>query len=233
LQVTRKEARARWVSLVIGLGACLFAPNASAAVLYDQSAGSADGGCISSSDFGVANKVAQGADDFPVPASTTWQIGSVDVIGSGSLTGSPTAAVFLYSAGALPGAQIFSQTGIPITGFNNLSIPVTGAPQLTTGTYWISVQITDPVQWSWCAKQAQFGAVAAWRNPGNGFSTGCTSYAQLTACEPPGKSFLFRLNAVEPVAPPATAATTTKKKKCKNKKYRRHHKKKCRKRKRR
>ncbi len=153
-----------------------------------------------------------------MPAEQSWQIGSVDVVGSGSLTGSPTAAVTIYGAGSLPGTQLFSQSGIPISGVNNLTIPLTGTPSLATGTYWVSVLITDPVQWSWCAKQAQLGAVAAWRNPGDGFSKGCIAYTALTSCGSVGKSFLFRLNSpdpVPPVAPPST--TTTTKKKCKKK----------------
>jgi hypothetical protein len=227
----RKEAGAVLISATVMLGLCLLPAGASGGVLYDQTAGTPNGGCISSSDFGVANKVAQGADDFPVPAGQTWQISSIDVIGGGVLTGSPTASVFIYGAGALPGSQLFSQTGIPIAGANNLSIPVTGAPPLATGTYWISVQVTDPVQWSWCNKQEQIGSVAAWRNPGGGFGIGCMAYAPLTSCNSLGKSFLFRLNAPDPVAP-VPVTTTVKKKKCKNKKYRRHHKK-CRKRKRR
>jgi hypothetical protein len=219
LQLARKDAKAWCVSLAIGLGACLFASNASAAVLYDQTAGTADAGCISSSDFGVANKVAQGADDFPVPVGQTWQIGSVDVVGGGFLTGSPTAAVTIYGAGSLPGSQLFTQSGIPISGANNLTIPITGAPPLTTGSYWISVLITDPAQWAWCAKQAQVGAVAAWRNPAGGFAVGCTTYTALTSCSSVGKSFLFRLNSLEPAAPPAAppTTTTTRKKKCKKK----------------
>ena len=223
-------------SAVVLLAVCLFPVRALAVVLYDQTAGSPDAGCTSSSDFGTANKVAQGADDFTVPAGQTWQISSMDVIGSGALIGSPTAAVFMSGAGTLPGTQLFSQIGIPITGANNLSVPVSGAPPLATGSYWISVQITDPpVQWSWCAKQAQLGAAAAWRNPGNGFSTGCTSYTPLTSCGNLGRSFLFRLNAPDPVAPPATVPVTTRKKKCK-KKHRRAafaKKRKCKKRKRR
>jgi hypothetical protein len=219
---TRKEAGAVLISAVVTLGLGLLPAGASGAVLYDQTSGTPDAGCISSSDFGVANKVAQGADDFPVPAGQTWQIGSIDVVGGGALTGSPTATVTIYGTGSLPGAQLFSQSGIPISGANNLTIPVTGAPSLATGTYWISVLVTDPVQWSWCEKQAQIGAVAAWRNPGGGFSLGCTTYTALTSCGSTGKSFLFRLNSPDPTppaAPPST--TTTAKKKCKKKKHKR------------
>jgi hypothetical protein len=228
-RIPGKDARA-WLVVAAIVTVLVLPVNASAGVLYEQT-GSPNAGCTSSSDFGIPNKVAQGADDFTVPAGATWQLSSVDVFGGGALTGSPTAAVFLYGAGSLPGSQFFSQSGIPIAGFNDFSIPITGAPPLTAGTYWISVQITDPVQWAWCAEQAQFGAAAAWRNPGDGFSKGCITYTPLTSCGNLGKSFLFRLNAPDPVAPaPVTGAT---KKKCKNKKYRRHHRKKCRKRKRR
>ena len=224
--------------MIAGLAAAVLvaASPASAGVLYDQTTGPSSGS-ITSSDFGVANKVSQGADDFTVPAGANWQIASVTVNGSGSLTGSPTAAVFLYAnAGSLPGTQLFSQSGIPISGVNNFTFPVAGSPLLSPGTYWISVQITDPVQWSWSGSAAQFGAVAAWRNPGNGYSTGCIAYTAVTSClGTTSKSFMFALNSPDP-APPAPPANTSVppsvKKKCKNKKYRKHHPKKCKKRKR-
>jgi hypothetical protein len=197
---------------------------ASGAVLYDQTGGPSTGS-FSSSNFGVANQVSQGADDFTVPAGATWQISSVSVFGSGLLTGSPTAAVFLYpNAGSLPGAQLFSQSGIPISGVNNFTIPISSAPQLGPGTYWIGVRITDPVQWSWAAEGPQFGSIAVWRNPADGYGTGCTDFAALNSCfVTSSKSFLFRLDAADTVPPatPPSTTTTTKKKKCKKKKHKR------------
>jgi len=234
LESTCKQARA-WLVSVAVLAVLVLPGRSSAAVLYDQT-GTANAGCISSSDFGIANKVAQGADDFTVPTGASWQITKVDTIGGGALTGSPTAAVFLYGPGPVPGAQIFGESGIPVSGANNISILVTGAPPLSAGTYWLSVQITDPVQWTWCAEQAQFGAAAAWRNPGDGFSTGCTAYTPVTSCFVTfAKSFLFRLNTPDPL-PAAPPASTPRRKKCK-KKHRRSastaKKRKCKKRKRR
>jgi hypothetical protein len=231
---TRKEAGAVLISAVLMLGMWLLPAGAFGAVLYDQTGLPQNAGLITSSSFTAdLTKAAQGADDFTVPAGASWQISSVDVVGD--TPSGLTARVFIYAnSGSLPGSLLFQQIGIPITGTNGFSAPVSGAPALGPGTYWVSVQTSGTSQWSWSSSQTTAGHTAVWGNPANGYSTGCTSYTPLPGCDSfsPSQSFLFRLNAPDPVAP-TPVVTTTPKKKCMNKKYRRHHKKKCRKRKRR
>jgi hypothetical protein len=122
----------------------------------------------------------------------------------------------------LPGAQLFQQTGIPVSGGLGFSAPISGAPALGPGTYWVSVQTSGSTQWSWASTQSAVGNQAVWRNPPNGYSKGCIVYTTLSGCTfAPAANFLFRLNAADPVAPvPATTATTTKKK-CRRKKHKR------------
>jgi hypothetical protein len=235
LWFARKDVGALFIAGTIGLSACLFTPSAPAAVLYDQTGFPQNAALISSSSFtSDLTKAARGADDFTVPAGATWQISSVDVVGT--TPSGLTAGVFIYgNAGLLPGALLFQQTGIPIAGTYGFSAPISGAPALGPGTYWVSVQTSGATQWSWSTSQTTAGHTAVWGNPANGYGTGCTSFTPLPSCDSfsPSQSFLFRLNAPDPVAPVPATTTTVKKKKCKNKKYRRHHKKKCKKRKRR
>ena len=75
-----------WLAAAAFITVLALPVSASGAVLYDQT-GPVNAGCITSSDFGVANDVAQGADDFTVPAGATWQLSSIDVLGGDALTG--------------------------------------------------------------------------------------------------------------------------------------------------
>jgi hypothetical protein len=59
---------------------------------------------------------------------------------------------------------------------------------LNTGTYWVSVQANTAAagnRWTWIS--SNLPAVnngSAWQNPGNGFSSGCTTWGRKTTCLP-------------------------------------------------
>jgi hypothetical protein len=168
--------------------------NAQGLVLYDQM-DSASGQASVSDDYSNANSLdEQIADDFTVPAGESWEISQVDVLGSAPSGNPPsTVNVFIYSnAGGLPGAQSFSQTGIAATGGPNYSIPLTAAPVLVPGTYWISVQQAEAVEstavWYWNDRDAQSGNPAAYRNTGGGRVPSCLDWGIKYVClenEPP------------------------------------------------
>jgi hypothetical protein len=187
--------RSRFVCALILAAVCLAPSSASAAVLYDQTSGAA-GGSITSTDFTAPNDGldAQGADDFSVPSGFPWNLTSVDVPG-GVLEGD-TIGVFLYAdAGTVPGPEIFRQLGIPVTSAIEFAIPITGAPGLGPGDYWISVQAFGPDQWSWAERSPVVHDPAVWRNPPGGYGHGCTSYAPLASCSLGATlDFRFRLN---------------------------------------
>jgi hypothetical protein len=204
-----RSGRRIGLAVVVAAAFGLMSAPAGAAVLYDQTAGPAIGAAYSSN-YGDPGKVAQGADDFTVPAGESWVISSVDAPGNGVL-GPTFGGVFLYAdGGTLPGTEIFRQEGIPIgSPVNDLAIPITGAPTLGPGSYWISVQTMGLSEWRWDIDDVQIGDPAAWRNPPGGYGSpgpgGCVAYQPLHACLPVGApgSFLFRLNALDPsVAPP-------------------------------
>ena len=61
-------------------------------------------------------------------------------------------------------------------------------------------------EWFWITRSAQSFNGFAWKNPGNGFGTGCTSFTRATACEPlltfPDLCFAIA-GRVVPIAAPA------------------------------
>jgi hypothetical protein len=194
----RRVALSVWfVFAALGLGAS----QAGAAVLYDQTDFPESGGGLSD-DFDNNLLDTQLADDFTVPAGQSWQISQVDA--PGIRTGIPpqTVDVFLYAnGGTLPGAQLFHQAAITASGGPNYSIPLTGAPSLAPGTYWVSVVqdgvVHNTTDWYWNLRTNQSGNQAAYRNPGNGFATGCIDWAPYTTtCSGggPPEDLLFKLS---------------------------------------
>jgi len=187
------------------------------AVLYDQTDSGA-GGWIGSTNF--LNNVAydsldsQGADDFQVPADKFWQVSTVTVHGlytgdSGtpyvqsmliqiySNSGSNLPALLLYSTTIAAGQISGLESG---TFVMNLPSAVTLGP----GRHWLSVQANKQVdgesgyQWHWRERAVQSFSPSAWRNPGDGYATGCTTFqSRLSECDHPGLStnpdLLFKL----------------------------------------
>ncbi|MBX2934320.1 MAG: proprotein convertase P-domain-containing protein [Ferruginibacter sp.] len=159
--------------------------------LYQQT-GTASNGSPSQV-FEPANAAysSQSADDFTVPANTSWNITRVTADGIGS--GAPTSInVFVYenSGSNLPGSVVasypnlttFTQTG------GNYVINLPSTLTLSTGTYWLSVQVNMSFatggQWFWGnTGTTNIGSEYAWQNPGGGFGTPCTGWGYgATGC---------------------------------------------------
>jgi hypothetical protein len=202
--VFKRGLIAAWMTLV---ALALSAGTASGVVLVNQlPSGSFSSPAAVSHDYSNDAGDSQAADDFTVPVGQVWTVQGVDVVGATSDTGSHTAGVSLYATGgALPAGQLFAQTGIAIpdctTGQScDFSAPVSGAPQLLPGTYWLSVQTAGQSPWYWAVHppDAIFGNPAVWQNPGNGFGAGCTSFTALAGCgiatATDGKDLAFALN---------------------------------------
>ena len=164
-----------------------------AATLYDQTSG-ASVTATNSQNFEPANAAFNDftADDFVVPANTTWSLSEIDVLGQYfNGTGPATSVnVFLYNDNAgLPGTQIAAYTSIVPTGGTsspNFNIPIP-ATSLTAGTYWVSVQANESFtpngEWGWVDRSPTANNGAAWSNPGNGFATVChPGYGRRTTC---------------------------------------------------
>jgi hypothetical protein len=202
------------VRAVVTLGALLvmlaLPVGSSAAVLYDQT-DMATAQSISSQEFPDAPSATnQAADDFTVPPGQAWTIGEVDVSGIGLAT-APINAYLYSGGGALPGAQIFAQPHIAATGGPSYAVPLSGAPPLPPGTYWVSIQAYAPTtasdDWSWTTRAAQAGNPAAWQNPGNGSMTGCVSWFTRSSCIGGDPDQVFKLLGTSSPYPPPESAS--------------------------
>ncbi|HET6262010.1 MAG TPA: hypothetical protein VFG99_07190 [Chloroflexia bacterium] len=194
-------------------------PHAPFAVLYNQdnSVGSAS---ITSQNFEPSRNGldSQAADDFVVPANTTWQIDQVQVAytlnGNGPVD---SFNVFFYAnSGTLPGTPVYTLTNQTYSNVGSdrhlvtLSTPVA----LAEGTYWVSVQANlnrvPNGQWFWGNRSVQSNSKAAWRNPGNGFSTGCSNWGVRQTCvSSTDPDQLFTLYGVSYSGTPSPTSTGT------------------------
>ena len=180
-------------------------PHSAAAVLYDQN--NNDGGTgVTSQNFESSFDVYdnQGADDFTVPAGTTWKITEVDVTGvyyNGSGPAVSENVTFYKNNHGLPGAIVAEQdnvAGADSFGSFAISIPKTKLKGGTKGkTYFVSVQVnmdfTNGGQWGWEDRSVQSGNGAAWQNPGGGFGTSCSTWGTMESCLGFGPDLMFTL----------------------------------------
>lgn len=166
-------------------------PNGST-VLYDQTAATPSGNGFPAQNFETAYDVYdnEGADDFVVPAGG-WTIDSVNIVSTLS-TGTPgafTASVsFFPDAGGLPGATAActDAAAAAAVGAAGTTITLTTPCVLgTPGTYWVAVAVNMDFgtngQLFWSTSTVQANSPAAWRNPGDGFASGCTNWGAASA----------------------------------------------------
>jgi hypothetical protein len=131
-----------------------------------------------------------GADDFIVPDGVDWSIEGVDV--KGDCVGDCSEAVNLgfyanESSSNLPGTLLCDRPRErDLTGSPDFVVELSSPCELGAGDYWVSVQskmIVQTGQWFWNARTMASGnAGAAWRNPGDGFGTGCVNWGRRTEC---------------------------------------------------
>ncbi len=160
-------------------------------VLYDQT-DNAGTDSLTSQEFeaSLSSYDNQAADDFEVPAGENWSVGSVFVPGAYYNGTGPAPAVNVYfyeNNGGLPGAEVVSYDGIPVTTdvAGTFTIDLPAPAELGEGMYWLSVQAdmdyTPNGQWGWTARAVQSFSAAAWRNPGGGFGTPCADWGYRAA----------------------------------------------------
>lgn len=172
--------------------------------LYDQTA-NWDGGLSSTQDF--VNPAydaydAEGADDFEVTWADGWNVEQVAVV-AGYWSGSGPAEsvhVTIYAdAGGLPGAAVCTYpSNTYVDDGNNLFTMTFATPcYLPMGTYWVNAQgRTDYAtagQYGWGTEAAATGAEGVWRNPGDGFGNGCTTWTPRSGCGYDTLGYSFRI----------------------------------------
>jgi hypothetical protein len=166
-------------------------PHSVGKVLYDQNNNDAGVGIVSQN-FEAAFDIydSQGADTVKIK-QTLVKANEVVVTGvyfNGSGPATSVNVTFYKNSGGLPGGTSASYTGLAYTdlsGFGSFDIKFPTL-KLKKGTYWVSVQANMDFgsggEWGWETTSIQHGTAAVWQNPGNGFSTGCTTYANMQGC---------------------------------------------------
>ena len=195
----------------------------SAFTLYDQN-NNASGTNSTSQDFETALDAFdnEAADDFVVPPGTFWQITQAFIPGTYNGGAGPAPAVnltFFADSGGVPGSTVCSyplQT--PGDSAGSFTFTLATPCALGPGTYWIDAQVrmdNSPLgQWFWNTRNVQSNGGAVWRNPGNGFGSGCTAWSSFATCLPSngGPDFLFSLSGtvggVIPPGPPECGEAT-------------------------
>jgi len=130
------------------------------------------------------------ADDFVVPAAG-WAINEVAVNGVYFNGTGPAATVnvrFYTNSGTLPDALVAGCSYpaiVPVDVAGSFTLALAPACNLTAGTYWVSVvanmNFTPNGQWGWSDRTTTSNSPAAWRNPGGGFGTPCTTFGPRAA----------------------------------------------------
>lgn len=186
--------------------------SASQNVLYDQTDHQSTYS-VNSQNHEVAQNVydTQGADDFVVPASdVNWTVKSIHIMGKyydagtrplrsfnirlyRDVNGRPEAWLYYQALAVFPAT---TTTNLPFATYViNLNTPAV----LPAGKYWVSVQanlnyLPEGNAWGWRMRTIQSLDPSVWRNPNNGYGTGCTSWSLTKNCVGASESdFLFQL----------------------------------------
>lgn len=158
-------------------------------VLYDQTNNpSANGAPVQNFSSSYDAYDSEAADDFVVPAGG-WTISSFNMV---TTVGSPlttTASVNIYPdvAGLPGGAPACSYAAAPAnvtTAGTTITLPTTCS--LGAGNFWFAVSVDVDFgvagQIFWSTRNTQSNSIGVWRNPGDGFASGCTNWAPLASC---------------------------------------------------
>jgi hypothetical protein len=209
------KAARRYLVLLSTVGVLGVAPpTAGAVVLHDQLGGASDSIYTSSQNFEASLNDFDdlAADDFVVPPGMVWGVSQIEVLGQRSGTSeAATANVFLFAdGGTIPGAQIFSHANLARGSgqtYPNLDLPISDFPALGPGRYWIGIQANRDFNpggnnWWWKDRAPQVDQPAAFRQPGDGFGDGCTTFAPRVTggCYPSTAGFpdqAFRLSGTQ------------------------------------
>lgn len=185
----------RWRhAALVALGLGLAASAAAQTVLWDQrDLVSGDG--IPDQDFEVELDEfdAEAADDFLVDWPDGWRVEVVRTIGDQSLERTADSVDLAIhadvggrpAAGAIEGCR--ADALVPAgEDDGSLELRLPGVCELPPGRYWLSLQVNQPFdpkgQHFWSSRSATRGNPALWRNPADGFDTGCRDWDTLAAC---------------------------------------------------
>lgn len=130
----------------------------------------------------------EGADDFVVPAGG-WTISSFNMVTTVGTPLTTVASVNIYpDAAGMPGtapacSYAAAPANVTATG-TTITLPTT-CP-LAAGTYWFAVSVDVDFgtggQIFWSNRTDQANSLSVWRNPADGFGSGCTNWDTVPNC---------------------------------------------------
>lgn len=167
-------------------------PEGGAMVLYDQ-VGDASGNGVPDQDFEAAYDVydAEGADDFDVDWPDGWDVSGINTVGTTGGAATAVNVTFYTDNGGTPtgGAEVCSFPGVTdfVDAAGSLTINLDPPCHLDTGLNWVAIQVDQNFaasgQHFWSSRNTETNAPGVWRNPGDGFGTGCTDFMNPSACD--------------------------------------------------
>ena len=185
-----------------GLDSTPFTSGATA-VLYDQ-LDNASGNGAPDQAFEVSYEAysAEGADDFEVTDTEGWDVDGSAAPGTGGNSSFVNVA-FYADAGGVPAAA--PESGCEYLGLTTYTdtlgdLEITfPACNLGPGMYWYAQQVRQDFnpngQHFWSNRAIISNSPAVWRNPGDGFATGCVAWEEMQICRVGGgfPDFLFQI----------------------------------------
>jgi hypothetical protein len=107
-----------------------------------------------------------------------------------------TASVNVYpDAAGIPGAvaACSSPAAVADVGAATTALTLASPCSLGAGTYWVAVSVDVSFATSgqifWSNRLTQSNSLAVWRNPGDGFGSGCTDWTSMATCTGIGGNF--------------------------------------------
>lgn len=195
-------------------------PSAGAVVLFDQISLTPRGNGTPDQNFEATfdSYDSEVADDFVVPGPEHWSLSQINILGSQGAGGTATSVdITIYSDNlGAPGAAVAgcSFASLPTTDTaGDFATALPAGCSLSPGTYWMG-HITNQDfgvegQHFFSNTDIVNGSEAHWINPGDGFGTGCTTFAPAgTVCGvgggAPAYDFLYSIEGTEvAVFPPS------------------------------
>lgn len=156
-------------------------------ILYSQNDHDAGDGIVSDHTGGdYYDDTSRGADDFTIN-SGSWVIREIDITGVYRFDTSVTSenVAFYADRNGLPGAALarFDHVVGNDDGSGSFNISLGNGVILPAGHYWVSVQVNDKNGfWVWQTTSELHQSPAAWKNPRDGFDTGCLQFANMQDC---------------------------------------------------
>ncbi len=94
--------------------------------------------------------------------------------------------VFYDNAGTLPGTPMCSYAAETSLSDTSLDITLSAPCVLPMGRHWMQLQVNQDFvgngQYFWTGRTVQALNPGVWRNPGDGFGSGCVTYMPVASC---------------------------------------------------